>query len=336
MMNDDVKQLGVTLALGLAGAGLATAAGLPAAALIGATVATSVAAAAGLRLRMDPHLRNFGFATIGLSLGSGVGPGILADLGHWGFSLAVLCVSLAVTLWMGALILRRGFGIGQGTAVLATSPGAMSYALAIAEEGRGDATAIMVIQSLRLFLLASVLPVLIWALVEAPVLPVHVVMGVVPFAALLVVASGSGWALARLGLPAAWLIAGFATSGVAHGTDLVQGLLPGWALFAGFALTGATIGARFSGLNGALLRRYMAAALVAGGVSALVSFAFAALVAAVTALPLGQLWVAFAPGGVEAMAAMGLALGYDPAFVAVHHLVRLAVLFVLVPLFLRR
>ena len=63
---------------------------------------------------------------------------------------------------------------------------------------------------------------------------------------------------------------------------------------------------------------------------------FAAPVAALTGLPLGQLWVAFAPGGVEAMAAMGLALGYDPAFVAVHHLVRLAVLFVIVPLFLRR
>ena len=336
MMNEAVKQLGVTLALGLAGAGLATAAGLPAAALIGATVATSVAAAAGLRLRMDPHLRNVGFATIGLSLGSGVGPGILGDLGHWGFSLAVLCLSLAVTLWVGTLILRRGFGIGQETAVLATSPGAMSYALAIAEEGRGDATAIMMIQSLRLFLLASVLPVLIWALVEAPVLPVHVVMGLVPFAVLLGVASVSGWALARMGLPAAWLIAGFATSGVAHGVGLVQGLLPAWALFAGFALTGATIGARFSGLNLAVLRRYLGAALVAGGVSALISLVFAALVAAVTALPLGQLWVAFAPGGVEAMAAIGLALGYDPAFVAVHHLVRLAVLFVLVPLFLRR
>lgn len=335
-MNETMKQLGVTLALGVAGAGLATAAGLPAAALIGATVATSVAAAAGVSLRMDPHLRNFGFATIGLSLGSGVSPGILADLGHWGFSLAVLCVSLAVTLWVGAAILRRGFGIGAETAVLATSPGALSYAMAIAEEGRGDATAIMVIQSLRLFLLASVLPVLIWALVEAPVLPVHVVMGLGPFALLLVAASGSGWVLARWGLPAAWLIAGFATSGVAHGTGLVQGFLPGWALFAGFTLTGAAIGARFSGLRVVTLKRYAGAALVAGGASALISFAFAALVAAVTALPLGQLWVAFAPGGVEAMAAMGLALGYDPAFVAVHHLVRLAVLFVLVPLFLRR
>ena len=335
-MNKAHRQLAVTLALGLAGAALATAAGLPAAALIGATLATSAAAWGGLRLRMDPHLRNVGFATIGLSLGSGVGPGIWADLGHWALSLVALCLSLAVTLWLGALVLRRGFGLGRETAVLATSPGAMSYALAIAEEGRGDATAIMVIQSLRLFLLASVLPVLIWALAEAPVLPDHAVMGAMPFAALLVVAALGGWGLARRGLPAAWLVAGFGVSGVSHAAGWTPGLLPPLALFTGFAITGATIGARFSGLTLATLLAHGKAALVAGGMSALVSFGFAAAVAGGTGLPLGQLWVAFAPGGVEAMAAMGLAMGYDPAFVAVHHLVRLAVLFVMVPLFLRR
>lgn len=68
------------------------------------------------------------------------------------------------------------------------------------------------------------------------------------------------------------------------------------------------------GLNLAVLRRYLGAALVAGGVSALISLVFAALVAVKTALPLGQLCAP--PAGVEAMAAMGLALGYDPAFVA--------------------
>lgn len=335
-MNETMKQLGVTLALGLAGAGLATAAGLPAAALIGATVATSAAAWGGMRLRMDPHLRNFGFATIGLSLGSGVGPNILADLGHWAFSLMALALSLLATLWLGAAILRRGFGLDRDTAVLATSPGAMSYALAIVEEGRGNGTAIMVIQSLRLFLLASVLPVLIWALAEAPVLPDRAQMGLTAFAALLAVAALSGWGLARWGLPAAWLIAGFLVSGISHGAGWTPGLLPDWALFVGFAITGASIGARFVGLGMASLLAHGRAALVAGTVSALVAGLFAAPVAALTGLPLGQLWVAFAPGGVEAMAAMGLALGYDPAFVAVHHLVRLAVLFVIVPLFLRR
>ena len=38
----------------------------------------------------------------------------------------------------------------------------------------------------------------------------------------------------------------------------------------------------------------------------------------------------------EAMAAIGLALGYDPAFVAAHHFARILILLALVPAFLRR
>ena len=40
-------------------------------------------------------------------------------------------------------------------------------------------------------------------------------------------------------------------------------------------------------------------------------------------LPFGQLWLAYAPGGVEAMAAMALALSLDPAFVGAHHVLRI-------------
>ena len=57
-MNKAHRQLALTLALGLAGAGLATAAGLPAAALIGATLATSAAAWGGLRLRVTDSAWN--------------------------------------------------------------------------------------------------------------------------------------------------------------------------------------------------------------------------------------------------------------------------------------
>jgi uncharacterized membrane protein AbrB (regulator of aidB expression) len=52
-------------------------------------------------------------------------------------------------------------------------------------------------------------------------------------------------------------------------------------------------------------------------------------------MPFGQVWVAYAPGGIEAMAAMGLALGYDPAFVATHHLVRILLVIGLLPLLIR-
>lgn len=324
--------------VGLAGALTAQAAGLPAAALIGASLAVSAAAWAGWRLAVPNGLRNIGFLGIGLSLGSGVGPAILHDLEQWALSLALLALSLVATLAVGAAILGRVAGQGRETALLSASPGTMSYALAIAEERHADVTAVLVVQSMRLFLLATLLPVLVQGL-AGPATPLAAGpggMALVPLAVLAVAGALAGAGLSRLGLPAAWLVAGFVISGFAHATGLATGLLPPHALFAAFCLTGTVIGTRFSGLTRADLGRNLAATLLAGAVSTAVSLGFALVAAGLTGLPLGQLWVAFAPGGVEAMAAIGLALGHDPAFIALHHLARIGILMLLLPLALRR
>jgi uncharacterized membrane protein AbrB (regulator of aidB expression) len=46
--------------------------------------------------------------------------------------------------------------------------------------------------------------------------------------------------------------------------------------------------------------------------------------------------LAFAPGGVEVMAAIAVETGLEPAFVAAHHVFRLIVLTVLVPVMIAR
>jgi len=69
--------------------------------------------------------------------------------------------------------------------------------------------------------------------------------------------------------------------------------------------------------------------------SSVIAALFAGGVAQLTGLPFGQVWVAYAPGGVEAMAAMALALGYDPAFIATHHLSRIVLLLFSLSLLLR-
>ena len=51
---------------------------------------------------------------------------------------------------------------------------------------------------------------------------------------------------------------------------------------------------------------------------------------------LSLLFLSYAPGGVEAMAAMAVQLHLAPAVVAAHHVLRLLVLTVLVPLMLAR
>jgi len=330
--------IAATLAAAFAGAALASLAGVPAGALIGGTLAVAALAATRLNLACPVIMRDLAFATIGISLGAGVDTRLVDQLATWSVSLAILVASLVTTILIGRLVLARGFGFDSATATLASSPGTMSNALAIAAEGRGDAAAVMVLQLMRLLVLVLAVPPLAVvldapeaaALPSTPEMPPKVVFG------LLAMAWGLGWLGARAGLPAASLLAGMILSAAGHAAGMVEGIAPDQAIFAAFAVTGAVLGARLSGVTRAQLGRYLVAGLAVVGAALVVSLGFAALACALTGLPFAQVWIAYAPGGVEAMAAIGLALGYDPGYVAVHHFARIFALVLIVPAVLGR
>ena len=83
------------------------------------------------------------------------------------------------------------------------------------------------------------------------------------------------------------------------------------------------VGARFHGTRMETVARTIPAAVVSVLVALAISAAIAAFGARVLGLPFGEVWLAYAPGGVEAMAAMALSLGLDPAFVGAHHVLRI-------------
>jgi membrane AbrB-like protein len=124
-------------------------------------------------------------------------------------------------------------------------------------------------------------------------------------------------------------------SGIGHYLGLVIGRPPSSFIFMGFAITGSLVGARFSSIPLRDLKKLLLASFSVFVVSGLLALVFAVPVAKILNLPYGQVFVAYAPGGVEAMAAMAIALGYDPAFVATHHLFRIFLLFLFLPASLR-
>ena len=218
----------------------------------------------------------------------------------------------------------------------ASSPGALSVSVGLAASGFGDLRYVTVLQSLRLMLITICLPPLIgYAEVTPGASPPGDGLTLMQGALLLAGAIITGLVFERIKAPAPWLLAGLLVSGVTHGVGLVTGRLPDWVMFLGFAIAGAVIGARFAGVTLAELRRLGLAGLAATSVAIGIAALMGALVAAVSGLPFAQIWIAYAPGGVEGMAAMALALGYDPVFVATHHIFRIIVLIIVLPLLLR-
>lgn len=333
---------GTAVALGVAfvAAGALAATGLPAGALLGATAAVAAMALAGRGPVVPDPLRDLAFVIIGVSLGAGITDKILDDLARWPVSLAGLAVTMLATMAITGRLVARRFGIPPATATLSVSPGALSYAVALAAQGNGDLRVVVVLQSVRLLLVTLCLPPAIVALAGMPP-PMAGAAGAADLlnmpqtVALALLGLALGWGLDRIGSPAAYLVGGLAVSGVAHALGWVEGFLPGPVLFFGFVVTGAVIGSRFTRIARSDLLRLGVAGVVATVVSVAVSIVGALCVAWLTGLSFPVVWVAFAPGGVEGMAVIGLALGYDPAFVATHHMFRILLVIAVLPLAVR-
>jgi len=329
----------ITLAIGFTGAGLATAAGLPAGSLLGSALFVFIASCGNISGGVPTRFRTVGFAVIGCSLGSSLTKNFVDQALHWPLSLFVLSVSITLIMVFCSWILIRFFNQSAETAILSTSPGALSYTLSITAEGVGDARSIVIIQSIRILGLIIVLPLLLNQLpgsaTQAAAGPGREVMGFGGFVVIFLITLGAGRFLERFRVPSSYLLTGTVVSGITHVLDIVSGRPSPAILFFGFAITGTVVGSRFSRISMRDLRSLLKVSLIIFITSSLLSALFAALTATILSLSFSEVFVAYAPGGVEAMAAMALSLGYDPAFVAGHHLFRIALLFVLVPLFLK-
>ena len=97
-----------------------------------------------------------------------------------------------------------------------------------------------------------------------------------------------------------------AVSAVGHGSGLTPGTLPPWLTIFAFIVMGSLIGTRFRGMGLAGLFDAIAAGVVATLVACLVAALGAVLAARVVDIPPAALLLAFAPGGVEVMAALAV------------------------------
>nr|WP_280514466.1 AbrB family transcriptional regulator [Chthonobacter albigriseus] len=320
--------------VGAVGGGLFTALGMPAAWLSGAMVATGVAALLGLEAPVPARFRDIVYVILGISMGSGVTPEVVGRMSAWPATLAGLALTVAGVTAGSYLFLRRVAGWDPATAYFGSIPGALSMTLATAELSRADLRRVSLSQTIRLFMLVAVLPVVVTSVEQPGGLVAGLPVLTEPLALLLLAACGiAGSALAvRLRIPAGVLIGAFLASSLLHLFSVVDGVLPDSIQLPAFVALGAFLGMRFAGTSLSMVLGTLAASFGAFAVALAIAAGGAMLAAALSGIPPGQVLVAFAPGGLEAMVILAFVLGVDPAFVAAHHLARFVAMTVVVPL----
>lgn len=323
----------LTLAISAAGGGLAMLLGLPAGWLMGGALAVTIAAMARVPVVLPDWLRTVVFVLIGMSMGASVAPDSLSLLASWPISLAALAIELVIIVATTGWMLSRVFGLDAGTAYLSSFPGHLSFVMGIAATGVGNARQIVIIQVIRILMLTIAVPI------GATFLPIDhfEVAAANAFLSplqLVLLATGCvamGWIFDRLKIPAGMVLGAMAAATAAKLGGLYSEAMPTPLVIITFVLTGAMIGARFVGIT---RKEFMAAAkggLIATAMTVGIVTLMTLGVAQLVDMPFGQIWLGLSPGALEGMGALGIALGYDTAFIAAHHVIRLLMLSFAIP-----
>jgi uncharacterized protein len=330
-------KVALTFALGGAGGWVLAQVGAPAPWLTGSMLTVAVAALSGLPLAMPNWMRTLAFVLLGISIGSSVTPEALGEIQAWPGSVCLLLLGVAATTAASAFHLTRARGWDVMTARYCSLPGALSQVLVLATRSRADLPRIALAQSLRVFVLVALLPWLIPAQGEASPALIHAAVELTmgESAAMLTAGLATGVLFDRLGIPGGALLGGMIASALLHGTGVLEGQLPGPLPLAAFVATGCVIGLRFRGASLFRMRATVRGGLESVALAIMITAAFALAAHYWLDLPYGQLWLAYAPGGVEAMTIMAFALGFDPAFVGGHHVIRIIAINLVIPLWLR-
>ncbi len=315
--------------------------GVPAGYLSGAIILVAIASVAGRPMQVPTWLMRTIFVMIGVSLGAVVTPATLHGMATYPLSIAVLIAAMALVGYLAAGYLRVVHGWDKTSAYLGAAPGGLSQVMAVAAELGADLRGIAIVQTMRVVIVAVGLPAVMAVLGMVTPSPRGVGgpfnwANVDELAILIALSAIVGILAHRLRLPGGLLFGAMMTSAILHGSGLIQAVMPWWAANTAMIALGAVTGSRFANTPLLMLWRFLGAAFGTFAVSTAVAAIFVLGLVAVVPLRGAEVLIAFAPGSVDAMMLLALALHLDPVYVGAHHVTRIFLVSLTMPFVARR
>ena len=333
------RRAGFALAIGAVSGWLAALAGMPLPWMLGPMIGNTLAAILSLPIRGPDRLRPLVIPVIGVMLGSAMTPEMFDAAGRYATSFALLLPFLGVTAFVSYAIYRRVGRYDPVTAFFSAMPGGLNDMLILGGAAGGNEKRIALAHAARVLLV--ILFVVLFYGYALDVSSTEVARGTAASAltpldwALLAGAAIAGVPLGRaLRLPAPQITGPMALSGALHLAGLVTVAPPGFLVVIAQVVIGTVIGCRFIGVSARQIGRDLSLGALSSVAMIAVAVGFAALLTAITGLPLSLSFLGYSPGGLTEMSLLALAMGQDVAYVSVLHLVRIMlVIFAAQPVF---
>lgn len=331
----------LALAIGAAGGLVFAVAGLPLPWMLGAMTACLLASLARVPQTRPGPLIGPMRMVLGVMIGSGFTPEVFGILPDILLSLVVVVPYVVVLGLAGVPYLRRFAGYDLPTAYFAAMPGGLPDMTAFGKEMGGDEGRLALVHSTRVMIIVFTLPFVI-ELSEAVDLsatarfgPELAALPPADIAILLACGAVGWWGAAKLRMTGASIVGPMVLSAIAHLAGLTHAKPPDELIKIAQLVIGAAIGTAFVGIRVREIARVIALTVGMVVVMLALTALFAVAVQALTGLSFVSIVLAYTPGGQAEMNLIALARGQDVAYVALHHMARVALVVLGAPLVFR-
>ena len=314
----------LTIAIGAAGGLLFDLLHIPGGAISGSVIAVAATTTFANPTPLGAPLRMLALATMGMSIGSVVGPDTFANLAAYPVTIALMTVCVVAMTVASACVWTFIMKWPPAMAFLSSVPGSMSYIVSVSMSLGADSAKVVVVQMSRVIFLVTLLPFIVvyesgghfGAVVEKhsdPLFKLAIILGT----GMIV-----GGILTKLKMGGGMLFGALVVSAVFHYIGYGEGRVPNWVLVWGQILLGSWVGTRFVGFDWRLFGKIFFGTALSVCAAMVMTVIFATIASRFFDVSFGTALMAYAPGGQDAMMILALTMGVDPIFVSAHHLAR--------------
>ncbi|MGH1414512.1 MAG: AbrB family transcriptional regulator [Pelagimonas sp.] len=336
------------LGLGFLGGLVASFLSLPMPWMIGALLSSGLI----VLVKMPPVLTDYAFPTpvrtvfvglIGVMVGTQVTPELMSLASQLPLTLGLLLVYILCAFAVNMAIFQYLGRYDRATALFASAPGGLIESVLLGEAAGARIEILVVQQFLR------VIVVIIWVPLGLSLWMGHPVGSaagqsldqagqpntLADIVVILTIALVGMWGATKLRLPAAPLTGPLLITAALNLSGLTSIHLPFWLVAAAQMVIGVSLGLRFKGVDRHLLKNALWLSHVSVATMLALTVLFAALLNTLTGIGFIPLFVSYAPGGLAEMAVIALSLAASPALVSLHHVARIIMTIITMPILAR-
>jgi membrane AbrB-like protein len=329
-----------TLAIGAVGGAIFYYFRMPLAWMLGAMVICTVASLSGVKLKVPGTLRSVMVSVLGVLLGSSFTPEVLEKASQWPVTMVSLALYIVVLTGLLYLYFSRFHKYDPVTAYFSATPGGLNEMVIAGGAMGGDERTIALVHGARVLLVVMVIP--FWFRYTEGERAITTAVGPSIAGAtftdigILATCAVIGVLLGRLvRLPAYKIVGPMLVSAGVHIAGMTSSSPPWEIVAVAQVVVGSSVGARFSGVPLERVLKTIAASVGATAVMLSTTVLFALVLSRITDISMSPIVLAFSPGGLAEMSLIALSLGIETAFVATHHVSRIAMIVIAAPLVFR-